>query len=70
MLHTKYQESRHCGFKQEKIKNFILKICFSLCDLDIQRTKSILTIIDKGHIRTIPAKFGKNPASSLGEDVL
>ena len=70
MLHTKYQGSRHCGFKQEYIKIFILKISFSPCDLDMQWTKSILTFIDKGFIRTIPAKFGKNPASSLGEDVL
>ena len=70
MLHTKYQDSRYCGFKQEHIIIFILKICFSPCDLDMQQTKIILTIIDQGHIRTILANFGKNPASSLGEDVL
>ena len=44
MLHTKYQDSMHCGFKQEDI--LILKICFSSCDLDMQQIKSILTIID------------------------
>ena len=70
MLHTKYQDSMHCGFKQEDIKILILKICFSSCDLDMQQIKSILTIIDKVRIRTIPAKYGKNPASSLGVDVL
>ena len=46
MLHTKYQDSMHCGFKQEDIKILILKICFSSCDLDMQQIKSILTIID------------------------
>ena len=46
MLHTKYQDTKICGFKQEYIKIFILKICFSPCDLDMRRTKSILTIID------------------------
>ena len=70
MLHTKYQDSRHCGFKQEYIKIFILKICFSPCDLDMQRTKSILSIIDKGHIITIPANFGEKLDGSLREDVL
>ena len=54
----------------KKILNFHFENLFSPCDLDMQRTKSILTFIDKGHIRTIPAKFGKNPARSLGEDVL
>ena len=46
MLHTKYQDSMHCGFKQEYIKIFILKICFIPYDLDMQRTERILTIID------------------------
>ena len=69
MLHTKYQDSRHYGFKQEYIKKIIFKICSIPRDLDMQRTKNILSIIDKGYIRTIAAKFGKNPASSLGEDV-
>ena len=70
MLHTKYQDPRYCGFKQEDIKIFIFIICFSQCDLDMQRTKSSLTTIDQGHIRTNPAKFGINPVSSLGGDVL
>ena len=70
MLHTKYQDSRHCGFKQEYFKISIVKLVLAPCDLNMQRTKSILTSIDIGHIRTILAKFGKNPASSLGEDVL
>ena len=36
MPHTKYQDSMHCGFKQEY---FILKIYFSPCDLNVQWTK-------------------------------
>ena len=46
------------------------KSIFSLCDLDMQWTGTIWTIIKEGHIRIIHAKFGKNPASSLGGDVL
>ena len=45
-------------------KVFILKIYFSLCDLDMQRTETIWTTIKEGHIRNIPAKFSPNPASS------
>ena len=66
MLHTKYQGSRLCGFRQ----GFILKIYFSLYDLDMQRTGTICSFIKEGHIRIILAKFGQNPASSLGKDVL
>ena len=40
------------------------KSIFSLCDLDMQWTGTICTIIKEGHIRVIPAKFGSNPASS------
>ena len=34
MLNTKYQESRLSGLRQEDFKVFILKIYFSLYDLD------------------------------------
>ena len=34
------------------------KSIFSLCDLDMQRTRIIWTIIKDGHIRIFPAKFG------------
>ena len=44
-------------------KVFISKIYFSLCDLDIQRTKTIEQLLK----RVIPGKFGKNPASSFGD---
>ena len=36
----------------------------------MQQTGTIWTILKEGHIRFISAKFGQNPASSLGGDVL
>ena len=36
------------------------KFIFSLYDLDMQQTKTILTIIKEGHIWKIPARFGQN----------
>ena len=36
----------------------------------MQWTGTIWTILKEGHIRIIPTKFGQNPASSLGEDVV
>ena len=38
---TKYQESMLSGIRQEVFKVFILKICFSLFDLDMQQTRTI-----------------------------
>ena len=51
-------------------QGFILTIYFMLYDLDMERTETIWTIIKEGYIRIIPVKFGQNPASSLGRDVL
>ena len=48
------------------LKVFILKIFFSLCDLDMQWTGPIWIFFKDGHIRIIPTKFGQIPASSLG----
>ena len=60
MLDNKYQGSMPCGFRQEDFLKFSSgKSIFSLCDLDMQRTRTILTVIKEGHIRIIPAKFGK-----------
>ena len=70
MLHNKYQGSKTFGFRQDDFKIFILKIFFSLCDLDMQQTETVWTIIKEVYIRIIPAKFGQNPASCLGGDVL
>ena len=60
-LHTKYQGSRPVSSQ---------KSIFSLCDLDMQQTGTICTIIKEGYIGINPANFGKNPASNLGGDVL
>ena len=70
MLHTKYQSSRHWGFRERFLKFSSWKSIFSLCDLDMQWTAIIWTIFKQGHIRMIPTKFGLNPASCLGGDVL
>ena len=47
------------GFREEDSKVFISEIYFSLCDLGMQRTETIYIIIEEGHIRNIPAKFGQ-----------
>ena len=126
MLHSKYQGSRPCGFRQEEFFMFLpiliyvkhvtpgagpfwpqgyhlnklgrgllgdatyklsklyalwfqrrrflkfssWKSIVSLCDLDMQWTKTIWTILKEGHIRIISSKFGQNPASSLGIGVI
>ena len=44
----------------KKIVNFSPQNYFSRCGIYIQRTGTILTIIEKSHIRIIPAKFGKS----------
>ena len=36
----------------------------------MQWTGTIWTIIIEGHIRIFPAKFGQNPTSSLGGEVI
>ena len=64
MLPSKYQGSRHCGFRQEDFYFFISKIYLSLLDLDMQRIRIIRKIVKEGHIMIIPAKFVSNPASS------
>ena len=66
MLHIKYQGFKPCGFSKFLSRDPIL----SLCNKDMQRTGTIRTIIKEGHIRIISAKFGQNPARSLGGDVL
>ena len=49
---------------------FTLRISiFNSCDLDIQQTKTLGTTVEEGQIKIIPAKFGPNLASILGEKV-
>ena len=47
MLHTKYQVSRPCGFRQVSSR----KSHFNLYDLDMEWTETILAIIEAGRIR-------------------
>ena len=63
MLHTKYEGSRPCGFRQEEFFMFSIYNLCKTCD------PGILACVG-GHIRIISAKFGTNPVRSLGEDVL
>ena len=53
-------------------KEFFFKYSFrkSIFDLDKQISETMQSIIEVGHIRIIPAKFGRNPTSSLGGDIL
>ena len=46
------------------------KSIFGLCDLDLQRPEPFEQLYKEGHIRIIPAKFGQNPTSNLGGDVI
>ena len=45
------------------------KSIFSLCDLDMEWTRTSWTLIKESHLKINPAEFDKNPASSL-EDVV
>ena len=66
-----YQISRLLWFQTRRFLKFSSRKCsFSMCDLDMQQTRTICTIIEAGHTRIIPAKFGKNQVNSLGGDVL
>ena len=61
-LHTKYQRPGPSGFRQEDLfLSFQLKkSMFSSCDLDVQWTETICTILKSDQPRTIPVKFGQN----------
>ena len=59
--HTKYQGSRASGFKL-----FTSKIYFSLCDLDMQRTRTIRTILVEGRLRIICVKLFQNWTRGVG----
>ena len=60
MLHTKYAGYCPSGFRQEDfLKLSFGKSIFSLCDLDMERQRTIWTNIKEVHIRIIPAKLGK-----------
>ena len=70
MLHTKYQGSWPCGFRQ-KILKFYLENLFLACVTKIcNGPKPLEKQIKEGLMRIIPAKFGQYPPCSLGGDVL
>ena len=78
VLHTKHKCSRPYGFRQD-FEFLSQKSILSLCDLAMQRARTILTIIKEGHMRSIPAKLCQiqalyvrpsimlSPAKLLGE---
>ena len=57
MLHTKCQDSMHCAFRQEDFLKFHFENLFSPCDLDVQGLKPFEHLLNRGHIRIIPAMF-------------
>ena len=67
MLHTNIKALGLVVSDKKIFKVFICKIYFSLCDLDMQQTETFWTILKEGHVRFISAKFGQNPASTLGD---
>ena len=48
----------------------VKKSIFSSCDLDMQWTRTIWTTLEEDHPKIIPVKFGQNPISGLGGDVV
>ena len=51
-------------------KFLVKKSIFSSCDLDMQWTRTIWTTLKEDQPRIIPVKFGQNPISGLGGDVV
>ena len=59
------------GFWQEDFFKFLVKkFIFSSCDLDMQWTGTIWTILKEDQPRIIPVKFGQISISGLGGDVV
>ena len=51
-------------------KFLVKKSIISSCDLDMQWTETIWIILKEDQPRIIPVKFGQNPISGLGWDVV
>ena len=58
MLHTTYKALGLLVSDKKIFKIFVSKIYFSQCNLYMQQTRTIWTIIKVGYIRIIPAKLG------------
>ena len=69
MLQTKYQGSMVSGFRQEDISKFSSRK-FILCDLDMQRTRTIGTILVEVYPRIICGKLFQNWTRGLEGDVI
>ena len=66
---AKYQISRLCAFwiqTRRFLKFSSQKSIFSLCDLDMQRTRTIWTNLVEGHPLVICVKLFQNWARGLG----
>ena len=58
-----------CKIVLKLVQWFLTKRLFK-CDLDMQWTGTIWTTLKVGQPRIIPVKFGQNPISGLGGDVI
>ena len=69
ILHAKYKSPGSCGFREEDFLRFpYFCSIFSSCDLIMQRTGTILSIVIEDLLRNIHAKFGHFPISSFREE--
>ena len=70
-ISAKLYWNRSSGFWQEDFFKFLVKKSnFSSWDLDMQWTGTIWTTLKEDLPRIIPVKFGQNPISGLGGDVV
>ena len=73
MYEATYQISKTWAFWFQTRRFFkfsVKKSIFSSCDLDVQWTGTIWTALKEDQLRIIPVKFGQNPVSDLGGDVV
>ena len=70
-ISAKLYWNRSSGFWQVDFLIFLVKkSIFSSFDLDMQWTETIWTTLKEDQTRIIPVKFGQNPISGLGGDVV
>ena len=71
MLYTKYESSGPCSFGQEDFwKLHFENLIFLPCNIIIQPTGKVWTILVGDHPGIIPVKFGQNPMSSFRGEVV
>ena len=70
-ISAKLYWNRSSGFWQEDFFKFLVKkSIFSSCDLDMQWTGTIWTTLKEEQPKIIFLKFGQNPISGLGGDIV